>query len=244
MSSFLAALGHRRGSRTTRTLLALGVTIVAAAGVDGARAAIHACPTADGTTVFQDRPCERIAPAARERRARRPDTPVGLHPSWFERPARARERAWCDERGCECGAQERRFDGRLALAVSDALYLDGAWHRYERSAAALDDVANDDEAALDRLRRQLEEAACEVQMAQRTLHAHAERVLGALRARARAAEERGFDDPAACDAGGLDACEYLGDVELYRRMLDDLAALRLPRGGGEDPLTEGARSSP
>ena len=216
-----------RGARVTAfgaTLLALASSLPATT----ADAAIHACPTEDGTTVFQDRPCERresVAAAARPTRAR---APAGLHESWFTRPAGADVFASCDEHGCRCDAIARPFDSGLPLAVADALYLDGAWHRLEEALAARRRDAFDGPppATLD---RRVDEAACDVMMSQRILRTHATDVLAGLRRRARETEERGYDDGIACETGDVVACEHVDALALYRRMVADLIALRTPR---------------
>lgn len=191
-------------------------------------AAIHVCRAADGTTVFQDRPCARTALAlADDPRAPRP--PAGMHPSWFEPPSGTRARARCDESGCVCDTLSRPFDNGLALALADALYIDGAWHRYELHRNAAGGIAGTGTDEAREPHREFVEAACDVLMSQQTLRRYTERVFGELRSRERAAEVRGFDRPTPCDDGNADACAYHHDVLLYRRMLTDLGALQLPR---------------
>lgn len=206
--------------------------LLASAGLTGmsSQAAINACRSDDGTVVFQDQPCAQTNTTrhttTRVDRDERP--PAGMHESWFERPEAATSEASCDRLGCRCGALARSFDGGLELAVADALYLDGAWHRHETEVAALTNASSSaSDAAIQQARPDI--AACEVMMAQATLRKHMRTVITRLHRQAREAEERGFDDPAECNAGDPVACEYLDAMALYQRMQGDVKALQLSR---------------
>lgn len=214
-------------SSVTRAVATLLAFAALALGAD-ARATIYACPTPSGGTQFQDRPCARAAAASTGAPVARSRAPVGLHASWFVRPPGSDVVARCDDDGCRCDALDRPFESGLALAVADALYVDGAWHRLENAVAERAANAPDGPPpeTLDRL---VDEAACDVLISQRILRAHASGVLADLRRRARETEERGFDDGIACAAGDAVACEAEDALALYRRMVTDLVALRAPR---------------
>lgn len=213
-----------------------------------AQAAINACRSDDGTTIYQDRPCPiRLASPSPSRSRHTMRAPAGIHSTWFERPTLTDVRASCNGVGCECGSVTRTYENGLPQAVADALYLDGAWHRLEteRSAARANDGARATQAGTQagtrvgthttRGSETLQEAVCDVLMSQRTLRQHAEPVLAALRKKSRAAEANGFDQPEHCDSGNALACEYLDAVALYRRVLLDLQTLRSPR---DEPGTD------
>ena len=232
-------------SRAVALVVACGALALAPGTPAGA--AIYVCATPGGGKQFQDRPCARArAPSAATPTARG-RTPVGLHESWFVRPPGSDVVARCDDGGCRCDALDRPFDGGLALAVADALYVDGAWHRFETALAERAANAPDGPppATLDRL---VDEAACDVLISQRILRTHASAVLAELRRRARETEERGFDDGIACAAGDTIACEAEDALALYRRMVADLVALRAARGSDVDdalptPFSEAGRAS-
>lgn len=193
-----------------------------------ADAAIHACRTAGGAIQFQDRPCATAstatrgarAPAGVPGRAHRPP-PLGIDPSWLEPPGGTAHAAICDARGCECGPSERTFHAGLGAAVAEALWLDGAWHRYEAAAAADAGGA---------VRAELEEAACDVLMSQATLLRHGERAMRDLARRAADARDLGRDTPEACDGFSETACGDYEALVLYRRARADAKALARPRG--------------
>jgi len=79
------------------------------------------------------------------------------------------------------------------------------------------------------LRDQMIEDACNVMISQQLLRKHANDVRARLRQKVLVAEERGFDYPEPCESNVEEACDYLDAVELYRRMLEDARALRVPR---------------
>ncbi len=239
-----------------RVLVFMFVVAAALAAVAPTRAEIHACPTASGAIQFQDRPCAIVpraaAPARPARRAadipgtaqERPP-PLGIDDSWFERPQGSAREPLCDSRGCECGALDRPFDAGLELAVADALYLDGAWHRFEASLVAL--AAPDVEAAAaQRARIDIDDSACDVLMSQETLRRHAEAVMRRLRKRATVATDLGRDTPLACDGFDPAACEHYESLQLYERMSDDARALGKPRRSilaSEPPTTRSATTA-
>lgn len=203
---------------------------------DVVEAAIYACRSADGSTIFQDRPClDRQSGSSPSRSVRK--LPLDIHASWFELPAQAEERAFCDRRRCECGNQIRKHGGSLAQAVADALYLDGGWHRYDTNFQLWrDEPAGSD--SNPQLRDRMHEAACSVMMSQQLLRDFAEDVTEKLRREALLAEERGFDIPGPCEAGVAQACDLLDSMQLYERLLSDAQVLRLPRDylGGDGVL--------
>ena len=195
-----------------------------------AHAGIHACPTPGGGTVFQDRPCsDDTKPLTINEPETRSELPLfGLHDSWFERPIHASDRAFCDKRGCECGQLEDKFESGLAQAVADALYIDGNWHRYE---TGVDSWLNSKTTAAETYVLQLEvqDAACEIMMAQETIRMFANDVLRVLQRRADQAMASGNDKPSACNGYSEKACASYANFELFRRMVIDLQALELER---------------
>ena len=195
-----------------------------------AHAGIHACPSPGGGTVFQDRPCSEDAkPKNTNAPETRSELPLfGLHDSWFERPIHAGDRAFCDKRGCECGQLEDKFESGLAQAVADALYIDGNWHRYE---TGVDSWLNSKTTAAESYVMQLEvqDAACEIMMAQETIRMFANDVLRVLQRRADQAIASGNDKPSACNGNSDKACTSYTHFELFRRMVIDLQALELER---------------
>ena len=195
-----------------------------------AHAGIYACPAPGGGTIFQDRPCSEAAKTKNVNPPEsRSDLPVfGLHDSWFERPMHASDRAFCDKRGCECAQLEDTFESGLAQAVADALYIDGNWHRYE---TGVDSWLNSRTSAAETYVMQLEvqDAACEVMMAQETIRMFANDVLRVLQRRADQAIASGYDDPSVCDGSSEKACTSYTHYELYKRMVLDLQALELER---------------
>ncbi len=187
--------------------------------------AIFACPSGD-IVVFQDRPCpiiEKKKTVSREA----PVFPLSIHESWFDLPAQAVERAFCDRRSCECGRVVKRHQGSLAQAVADSLYMDGSWHRYESSLAAWLEASSSTQSY--DLREQMLEATCNIMMAQVLLRNYADDVVSILKKRVRTAEERGFDIDTPCLQGIPDACAYLESVELFARLKTDAVALQRER---------------
>jgi len=224
-------------------LLLLSALALVGGGASGeARASIHVCPVAGGGTVFQDRPCERGVSESGTRTDVPARSPAGVHRSWLARPAHTAERARCDSEGCSCGKLLRPLDGGIDIAVADALYLDGAWHRHDESVEAARN-GTPDAPGREALRRAEREATCDLLIAQQIIRLHAEPTMASLRQRVREAEERGLDDPLLCDTGDPRACESLDTIERYRRMAADLAALRTPRDGGADETEAGSPRS-
>jgi len=199
-------------------------------------AAIHACTTADGSTIFQDQPCPRQVPVeSKAMVAAR--APLGIHDSWFVKPAQSQGRAFCDKRGCECARHERSHDGSLARAIADALYMDASWHRYEVSEALWQETPVDSSQRFAR-RADLIEASCSVMMSQQILKQFADPALAELRRKAQEAEERGYDIPDVCDSGDMIACDYYDAIELFKRLSRDSRALHRARNdlSGADNL--------
>lgn len=189
-------------------------------------AAIYAC-LSGGTTVFQDRPCEvHKQPETEPERA--PDHPLSIHESWFEIPERADDEAFCDRRGCECGRSQRKHQNALAQAVSNALFLDGSWHRYEASYEAWLAAPAGSTRKFE-TRNHMLDASCDVLMSQSLLRSFGDSVMKTLAKRARDAEEKGFDIEQPCLEGVAEACEYFDDVLLYSRLKQDAYALRQAR---------------
>jgi len=210
-----------------QTLLLLAVNLLLLGGPNPVLAAIYTCPAHDGSTIFQDRPCPQgQSDAASSSKTRK--LPLGIHPSWFELPEQAEERAFCSRRRCECGLQEREHGTSLSQAVADALYMDGGWHRYQTSFQLWRDEPASS-ARNPQLRADMQEAACNVMMSQQLLRDFAADVTEKLQRSVRTAEERGFDQPGPCEAGVEQACEFLDSVQLYQRLLSDARALQLPR---------------
>ncbi len=219
------ALRVRRQVRLVLWLLPLSLLLLGMPAT--VAAAIYTCPAADGSTIFQDRPCPRSQNSAKKTQTVR-SLPFNIHPSWFELPGQAAERAFCDRRRCECGLQERQHGNSMARAVADALYIDGGWHRYETAYRQWRDEPAGSPSN-PQLLSEMQEAACSVMMSQQLLREFADEVSSKLRQQVREAEERGFDTPGPCEAGIEQACDYLDAVELHQRMMLDARALQLPR---------------
>ncbi len=207
--------------------------------VQPASAAVYTCPDGNGDVQFQDRQCERTqADDARTSSTSRSTAsqgartlPAGADPSWFATPDGVAHQAFCDESGCECGPFVRSFDSGLTFAVADALYLDGAWHRYQSSIESLLDATQSGEnARAFALRTEVEAAACDILMSQQTLRQYADRELRKLQRRAQNAEDLGRDSEASCDGFSEAACRDYQAVLTYRSMQLDAKALGQPRG--------------
>lgn len=201
-------------------------------------AGIHTCPTASGGTQFQDRPCDRLPDTAQTDRSalRQADdaaarwsrpAPAGIDESWFERPSEIPYEALCDSKGCECGAMRLVFKAGLPIAIADALYLDGAWYRYEASVQAWRDASTSTESFA--ARTEVEDSACDVLMAQRTLMLFADSTIASLARRARDAEDLGRDTVESCDGFSENACQDFESYMLFQRLTIDLEALSDPR---------------
>lgn len=209
------------------SLLLLGLS-------NGVQATIYSCSTGNGGIVFQDVPCPMTSGPGKTVQKQQ-KLPFAIHESWFDLPGQAEGRAYCDRRSCECGDMQRTLDGSLDRAVADALYMDGGWHRYETSYQLWMDEPAASPSTHD-LRAQMIEDACNVMISQRLLRKYADEVRTRLRRKVLIAEERGFDHPEPCQANIKEACSYLDAVELYRRILADARALRIPR----DIISNGA----
>lgn len=194
---------------------------------ESADSAIYACVTSDGTTKFQDRACQLEKPAKRVTKTK-VRLPFGIHESWFKLPGHVEGRAFCDRGGCECGPIERKHEGSLAQAVADALYMDGGWHHYETTYNDWLNTPSTSAKAYD-LRERMVEASCNVMISQQLLRDFAEDVAMQLKSIALVAEERGFDVEGPCDQGFEQACYYYQSTELYRRLIADARALKIPR---------------
>ncbi len=192
-------------------------------------AAIYTCTTANtGTVTFQDMPCTRTAgkPIAKN------DKPVrnalGIHKSWFEVPSMTANSAYCDEHGCECGSFARKFSTEMTLVVTDALYIDGSWQRYENNVFAWK-TAPEKSALAAKLKAELEESACNIMMAQQTLKLFGAETLASLHKLKRDAEDRGYDTVQFCEESNTEACYYVDAFQRYSRMVQDLNTLQIPR---------------
>ncbi len=194
---------------------------------EGVQATIYSCSTGNAGIIFQDMPCP-LTPGKNKPAPKKHKLPFEIHESWFEIPGQAEGRAYCDRRRCECGDMQRKLDGLLDQAVADALYMDGGWHRYETSHQLWIDAPASAASTPD-LRDQMVEDACNVMISQKLLRKFADEVRTRLYQKSLTAEERGFDQPEPCQAGINEACSYLDAVQLYRRMLADALALRVPR---------------
>ena len=230
----------RRGGIQRALCRYLGVALLMIAGLaatSAVQSAVFTCPTDDGDVQFQDRPCEASVSAKTSPDRFRAHSlagralPAGIHASWFESPDGVAHEAHCDEDGCECGPLQRRFDSGLTLAVADAMYLDGAWHRYQSSLDKLLD-ANKASNSVDEshFRAATEDAACEILMSQRILREFADSELRRLRRRAQDAEDLGRDDETSCDGFSEAACRDYEQLLMYRSISRDARALATPRG--------------
>ena len=189
-------------------------------------AAIHACKQADGSVTFQDSACPVVVKKAPKVSSVASSIPFGLDKSWFEKPEVAPDRAICTEAGCHCDMYSRTFDSGLPLAVADALYLDGSWHRLD---IKMDQLSNEPGNAVTRsdLNREIDEAACNILMSQQTLRLFGTKTLRALRDQKRYAEDRGLDNPDDCDAGDDLVCKYTDTIAIYERIQADIRSLKL-----------------
>ena len=192
-------------------------------------AAIYACKTPNGTT-FQDNPCKLVVASASKsvKKTQFNKKPVDIEKSWLEKPSGATYTAWCDRNGCECGPYDRVFDAGMVLAVADALYLDGSWHRFDNHALQLAQVTHDAVKKLE-INTALDEAACNILMSQTILRKYTGIALKKLRGAKREAEDRGYDTPEACGLDDVEACEIYSKYEHYKRMMQDIKALKIPR---------------
>ena len=210
-----------------RLLVTLALCLVTSTA---SQAGIFACPAGDGSKVFQDRPCEQQIRSIENLVRRTSRLPADMHESWFVKPEQATYQAYCDKKGCECGDIMQTFDGGLAQAVSDALYIDGNWLRYEESVVKWQSARHQTARAWV-LQRDMDEAACEVQMSQRTLTEYTGKVMTSLKRKVQRAEELGYTNASACDGSSPQACSYFEAIGLHQRLAVDIKALRTGRNG-------------
>ncbi len=192
-------------------------------------AGVYSCKTANGVT-FQDSPCTLAKAPENKPKVKKSlnSQPAGIHKSWMEKPLGSRYSAWCDINGCECGPYDKAFDAGAQLAVADALYLDGSWHRYDNLNLELLAEAHDATKKFE-ISTALEEASCEIMMSQKVIKKFTRSTLKELKSIKIEAEARGYDTPDACDGSDFIACDYYSKVELYQRMMQDIKALKMPR---------------
>lgn len=186
---------------------------------------INACRLADGTVTFQDTACPVIPKAKVKKAPKKAAIPFGIEKTWFDMPAVVPDRAICTDSGCHCGMFSRKFKNGLPLAIADALYLDGSWHRLDSTIVQLQDESLSSIAQAD-LRKARDEAACNILMSQQVLRSFGDDVLRELRDKKRYAEDRGLDDPAECDAGDTLVCSYTDLIMVYERIQSDIKAMR------------------
>lgn len=190
-----------------------------------ANAAIHACRLADGTVTFQDTACAVVPKAKAKKANKQPTIPFGIEKTWFDTPPVVPDRAICTKTECHCGMYSRKFKGGLPIAIADALYLDGSWHRLDSTLLQLEDTSLNSIAKAD-LRKARDEAACNILMSQQILRTFGDEVLRELRDKKRYAEDRGLDNPADCDAGDNLVCSYTDLITVYERIQVDIRAMR------------------
>lgn len=190
-----------------------------------ASAAIHACKLADGTVTFQDTACPVIPVVKAKAAPKKKSIPFGIEKTWFDKPSVIPDRAICTKTECHCGMYSRQFDNGLPFAIADALYLDGSWHRFDSTLILLEDLSLS-ATKKNVLRKERDEAACNILMSQKTLELFGADVLRELRNKKRYAEDRGLDDPADCDAGDMIVCEHTDLIDVYARIQSDIKAMR------------------
>jgi len=196
-------------------------------------AAIYSCPTGNGETAFQDRPCEAekvaISPdAPEEDNSSKTGYPLGMHPTWFVSPQYAPQPAYCDRLGCDCASQARNFRNGLTAAVADAMFLEAAWHRYAEQVIEMETDPPEGISYL-QLQVDIEISACEIQMSQATIRNYAEKAINQLKFHAERAEKRGNTSFDQCDGGNSLACRDVEAFMLYERVEMDLETLQSPR---------------
>ncbi|MEE9335879.1 MAG: DUF4124 domain-containing protein [Granulosicoccaceae bacterium] len=238
-SRYLGKDEHNSSSTMPASLnLACMILYCLLAASNPASAAIYACKTPNGTT-FQDNPCKLVTASANGTVKKKLfiKSPVDIEKSWLEKPPGASYTAWCDRNGCECGPYDRVFDAGMVLAVADALYLDGSWHRFENYALQLAQEQHNGSKKIE-IEAALTEAACNIRMSQTIIRKFTGRALKKLRTSKREAEDRGYDTPEACALEDMDACEIYSKFELYQRMMQDIKALKLPRDASYTALLD------
>jgi len=190
-------------------------------------AGITKCTLADGSIVYQDTACKIKSKPESKKEQSAKTIPLGIEKTWFDPPGAVPHQVICTKSGCECSEYYREFEYGLAMAVADALYLDGSWHRLEGALTQLEFSSSSLTGPEYReLARERDEAACDILMSQQTLRKFGESVLAKLRNKKRYAESMGYDNPDDCDAGNLSICEHTDNIVLYNRILADIQALR------------------
>jgi len=217
-------------------LFAVSVVLWMALTTGPSHAAVYACPLANGETVYQDRPCAKLASqsskASSSGQTSQPknegEYPFGMHRSWFVQPLYAPQPAYCDRLGCDCATQTRNFRHGLSKAVVDALFLETAWHRYAEQVIQLE---NDPPKGLAFLELQvgIEESACDIQMSQLTVKNYVQTAVEELKAAAEAAISRGNIHTEQCDGTDAKVCADVDAVDLYDRVIQDIKTLTVPR---------------
>lgn len=125
---------------------------------------------------------------------------------------------------------EKHFDNGLQTAVGDALYLDGSWHRYDKTIQQLVDATRGgDRAAARQYQAEIEDTACEILISQQILMRFAQEELADLRRDAQNAEDLGRNDESSCDGFSETACNNYQQWLAYQSMVADAHALSLPR---------------
>lgn len=189
---------------------------------------IFSCPTANGSVTFQDTPCAVSKKPEKTKKKRLARVPFGIHKSWFEKPQIVPDDAYCSKSGCQCDAYSRDFDSGLALAIADALYLDGSWHRLSGKLIEYNNHVGSS-AEKQHVKLDVNEAACNILMSQKILKLYAEDALKDLRRDKRYAEDRGWDTYDDCLEGNTTACQYADKTALYDRIQLDIKNLHVSR---------------
>lgn len=187
-------------------------------------AGIKTCTQADGSVVFQDTACTVVPKTKKKSAPIGNEIPLGIHQSWFDKPGIVPNQVQCSKSGCDCGKYYREFKNGLAYAIADALYLDGSWHRFEATMSQMQ-LYTQDSIEYHDLRLEVNEAACNILMSQKTLRLFGESAVKTLRNQKRYAENMGWDNPADCDAGDLRICEHTDNIDLYHRIVSDVRTL-------------------
>ncbi len=208
-----------------------------------AHAGIKTCTLADGSVVFQDTACTVVPKTEKKSAPIANVIPLGIDQSWFDKPSVSPHQVECTKSGCDCGKYYREFKNGLALAIADALYLDGSWHRFEAKMSQME-IHTPGSVEYNDLRLERNEAACNILMSQKTLRLFGESVLKKLRTQKRHAENIGWDNPADCEAGDLKICEHTDNIDLYHRIVSDLQTLGSTARIDDDSLqkSENAKS--
>jgi len=201
-----------------------------------AHAGIKSCTLADGSTVFQDTPCVVIPKTNADASPKPKAVPFGIEKTWFDVPD-TNERAFCTATGCDCGDSRRQFENGLPLAIADALYLDGSWHRLEATLSQMQ-LSTTATYEYEDLMRERDEAACNILMSQKTLRMFGADVLAQLRDSKRYAEDMGLDDPEDCEAGQINVCEHIDNIDLYKRISSDIRALTRTSRNNDNTVDE------